>query len=244
MSTNLARVIQDRDGAALAKMAGTGKSPDKVVNDEAEKLVDVLFKNLKQVFPAAVSTTFRDPSDEVAAKRQWIAAFAENSIRTKEQLSAGMRQARASASPFWPSPGQFVQWCKQGEALAIGLPTDDELYDMFRDYCAHRGWREYKWQSNACYWMVTRVHSEMLRQNLTDSEVKKLCGRELGAMVKRIQAGEKIPEPVIQIEEKYTPTDSYESLRKIYYLKEMLKKTDLSFHEWLRESNRKHHKDF
>ncbi len=139
MSTNLARVIQDRDGAALAKMAGTGKSPDKVVNDEAEKLVDVLFKNLKQVFPAAVSTTFRDPSDEVAAKRQWIAAFAENSIRTKEQLSAGMRQARASASPFWPSPGQFIQWCKQGSIQNAGLPDESELYDIVMTYCARRG---------------------------------------------------------------------------------------------------------
>ncbi|MDE1480573.1 DNA replication protein [Xenorhabdus bovienii] len=220
----LAKVIQDRDGAALAKMAGSVKSPDKVVNDEAERLVDVLFKNLKSVFPAAISTIFKDPSDEVAAKRQWIAAFAENGIRTKEQLSAGMRYARASENPFWPSPGQFVQWCKQGEAIAMGLPTEEDLYGMFRDYCNHRDWRDIEWQSNACYWMVTKIYSDMIRQNLTDSEVRKLCVRELRAMTKRIQAGEKIPEPVVQIEKKHTPTDHYRALENIKDLKKMLAK--------------------
>ncbi|MDE9479605.1 DNA replication protein [Xenorhabdus bovienii] len=220
----LAKVIQDRDGAALAKMAGSVKSPDKVVNDEAERLVDVLFKNLKSVFPAAISTIFKDSSDEVAAKRQWIAAFAENGIRTKEQLSAGMRYARASENPFWPSPGQFVQWCKQGEAIAMGLPTEEDLYGMFRDYCNHRDWRDIEWQSNACYWMVTKIYSDMIRQNLTDSEVRKLCVRELRAMTKRIQAGEKIPEPVVQIEKKHTPTDHYRALENIKDLKKMLAK--------------------
>ncbi|CDH06833.1 Replication protein P [Xenorhabdus bovienii str. oregonense] len=220
----LAKVIQDRDGAALAKMAGSVKSPDKVVNDEAERLVDVLFKNLKSVFPAAISTIFKDPSDEVAAKRQWIAAFAENGIRTKEQLSAGMRYARASENPFWPSPGQFVQWCKQGEAIAMGLPTEEDLYGMFRDYCNHRDWRDIEWQSNACYWMVTKIYSEMIYQNLTDSEVKKLCRRELTAMAKRIQAGEQIPEPVVQIEKKHTPTGYYRAMENIKDLKKMLAK--------------------
>ncbi|WP_258087313.1 replication protein P [Xenorhabdus bovienii] len=218
----LAKVIQDRDGAALAKMAGSVKSPDKVVNDEAERLVDVLFKNLKSVFPAAISTIFKDPSDEVAAKRQWIAAFAENGIRTKEQLSAGMRYARASENPFWPSPGQFVQWCKQGETIAIGLPTEEDLYGMFRDYCNHRDWRDIEWQSNACYWMVTKIHSDMIRQNLTDSEVRKLCVRELRAMTKRIQAGEKIPVPVIQIAKKYTPSDEDSVISSLWLIKRNL----------------------
>ncbi|PHM70385.1 replication protein P [Xenorhabdus sp. KJ12.1] len=245
MNRKLVNAIANRDGAALSRLSEDRQpSNQPVVNENAERLVNALFRQLKQVFPAAMQTNLRNESDEALAKQQWIAAFAENGIRTKEQLSAGMRQARASESPFWPSPGQFVQWCKQGEALSVGLPTEDELYEMFRDYCKYRGWRDVEWQSNACYWMVTNIHAEMLRQNLTDSEVKKLCSRELKIMAKRIQAGEKIPEPVVQIEKKYTPTDSYESLRQIYYLKEMLKKTDLSFHEWLCESNRKHKKGY
>lgn len=42
------------------------------VNKTAEQLVDMLFAGLKLVFPAAISTTLKDPRDEAAAKRQWI----------------------------------------------------------------------------------------------------------------------------------------------------------------------------
>ncbi|MBZ4307983.1 phage replication protein, partial [Mycobacterium tuberculosis] len=70
------------------------------------------FRQLKQIFPASTQTNLRTDAEEKTAKRQWIAAFAENGIRTREQLSAGVRHARASESPFWPSPGQFIKWCK------------------------------------------------------------------------------------------------------------------------------------
>ncbi|WP_422738848.1 replication protein P [Pantoea agglomerans] len=48
-------------------------------------------------------------SDEVTAQRQSIAAFVENGITSKQQLSAGMKRARASGSPlFCPSPSEFI----------------------------------------------------------------------------------------------------------------------------------------
>ncbi|CDG21036.1 Replication protein P [Xenorhabdus poinarii G6] len=223
MNRNLVNAIKNRDGAALSRLSEGQKSNSQpVVNEDAERLVNALFRQLKQVFPAATQTNLRNESDEALAKQQWIAAFAENGIRTREQLSAGMRQARASVSPFWPSPGQFVQWCKQGEAVALGLPTEDGLYDMFRDYCNHRGWRDIEWQSNACYWMVTKIHSDMIRQNLTDSEVRKLCSRELMAMTKRIQGGEKIPEPIVQIEKKYTSSDEDSVIMNLWLIKRNL----------------------
>ncbi|MDT1817634.1 replication protein, partial [Acinetobacter baumannii] len=72
---------------------------DNVVNISAERLVDALFKQLKQLFPAAEQTNLKTAQQETDAKRQWIAAFAEGGIRTREQVSAGMRHARASESP-------------------------------------------------------------------------------------------------------------------------------------------------
>ena len=107
MTTQLMSAIQNRDGEAMARMSG-GYDPKSVINIEAENLVDSLFRQLKQIFPAASQTNLKTDADEKTAKRQWIAAFSENGIRTREQLSAGVRHARASASPFWPSPGQFI----------------------------------------------------------------------------------------------------------------------------------------
>ncbi|MDR2241843.1 MAG: DNA replication protein [Providencia alcalifaciens] len=218
MKPNLATAIANRDAGALARMAQSS-TPQKVVNPQAEQLVDVLFRNLKQIFPAAVNTIFKNESDELAAKRQWIAAFAENGITTREQLQNGMRHARASDNPFWPAVGQFIKWCKQEDFTQLGLPTEAELYEVFKKYCSERGWRRFNWPSNACYWIVTKVYSEMRSRNLNDSEVIKLCSSELKVMANKIKSGEKIAAPILQLESAVIPTKRDKALSIIAGLK-------------------------
>ncbi|WP_265498562.1 replication protein P [Providencia rustigianii] len=218
MKPNLATAIANRDAGALSRMAQSS-TPQKVVNPQAEQLVDVLFRNLKQIFPAAVNTIFKNESDELAAKRQWIAAFAENGITTREQLQNGMRHARASDNPFWPAVGQFIKWCKQEDFTQLGLPTEAELYEVFKKYCSERGWRRFNWPSNACYWIVTKVYSEMRSRNLSDSEVIKLCASELKVMANKIKSGEKIADPILQLESTVIPTKRDKALSIIADLK-------------------------
>ncbi len=205
LKSNLVAAINNRDSNALARMSQS-QEPQRVINPDAENMVDMLFKNLKQIFPAAVNTTFKNPSDESDAKRQWIAAFAENGITTREQLQNGMRHARASDNPFWPAVGQFIKWCKQEDFTQLGLPTESELYEVFKKYCSERGWRRFNWPSNACYWIVTKVYSEMRSRNLSDSEVIKLCASELKVMANKIKSGEKIADPILQLESAVIPT--------------------------------------
>ncbi|HAV9393712.1 TPA: hypothetical protein JLG24_000396 [Escherichia coli] len=130
---------------------------DNVVNMSAERLVDALFKQLKQLFPAAVVTNLKTPEQEVAAKQQWIAAFAEGGIRTREQVSAGMRHARASESPFWPSPGQFIKWCKDSK-MVLGVTIDDVMAEFHR-YSKEKslypgGPERFPWRHPVMYWVV------------------------------------------------------------------------------------------
>lgn len=221
MKTNLMAVINNRDAGALARMS-QGDITKKVVNSNAEKMVDSLFKSLKQLFPASVSTVFKNASDEMDAKRQWIAAFAENGITTREQLQNGMRHARASDNPFWPAVGEFIKWCKEEDYVALGLPDEEQLYELYREYCKMRGWREMKWPSNACYWMVTKIYSEMRSKSLTDSEVKKLCAKELRTMTARIKSGETIPAPVKQIPQLHIPTSKERSLEHLASIRKKL----------------------
>lgn len=217
---NLVSAIQNRDGGALARMAGDGPQPvDRGVNETVERLVDALFSNLKQVFPASVSTAWRNPADEAAAKRQWIAAFAENGINSKSQLSAGMTQARASGSPFLPSPGQFIAWCKDGASQACGLPDEDSLYAMVMTYCARRGGyespEEYPWKNNADFWMVTGLYSMMKAGNLSETELRAKCRSELRKMAHRIESGEVIPPPRKQIPQLHRPVSNDRALDHI-----------------------------
>lgn len=224
--SKLLTAVNNRDGKLLAELYGQPSNVQGIVNPDAEKLVDALFRQLKQVFPAASQTNLRSEADESAAKKQWIAAFAENGIRSREQLSAGMKHARASESPFWPSPGQFIAWCKQGAIRASGLPDANELYEMVMDYAKRRGLyaspEAFNWSSNAAYWMVTKLYSEMRGLNLSESELLKHCGKELAAMAKRIEANEPIPAPVVQIPKLHIPVSNEKGLDKIAELRAKL----------------------
>lgn len=203
---SLVTAIQQRDSTALQAMATHAPPQQKqAVKQQVAQVFNELFRQLKATFPAAIAN-FKEQSDLDEFKRQWTIAFIENGIRTLEQINIGMKIARQQTNPFLPSPGQFVQWCKQGDYTALGLPTDDELFDIFKEYCSVRGWRRFNWQSNACYWMVTKIYTEMRNRNLSDSEVRKLCSSELKTMANRIKSGEKIPEPVQMIEQKHIPT--------------------------------------
>ncbi|EKK3999856.1 DNA replication protein [Cronobacter sakazakii] len=205
MSKKLIQAIAHRDSQTLSRLASKYQptqehTAEGVVNTEAERLVDALFRQLKQVFPASAATNLRTEADEAAAKQQWILAFAENGITKREQLAAGMKRARASLSPFWPSPGQFIQWCREGEFEQAGLPAVAELLAMVRTYCAKRGLyaspTDYPWKEPAHYWLVTGLYSGMRLNSWTEQELSEKAKVELMKMAKRIANGETIPEPV------------------------------------------------
>lgn len=204
MSSQLMTAINNRDGEALSRMSG-GYEPQRVLSSEAEQLVDSLFRQLKQIFPAATQTNLRTDAEEKIAKRQWIAAFAENGIKTREQLSAGIRHARASASPFWPSPGQFIKWCKDSSSV-LGVSIDDvmaEFHRYNRDKGSHVGGAEkFPWSKPIMYWIVTETRRAMYQRQLSESEVEKYAARQLSEWAEKVARGEKIPDPVIAIEAK------------------------------------------
>ena len=85
MTMQLMAAIHNRDGEALARMSA-GHDPKNVINIEAETLVDSLFRQLKQIFPAASQTNLKTDADEKTAKRQWIAAFAEGMYFSFEDI--------------------------------------------------------------------------------------------------------------------------------------------------------------
>lgn len=208
MSTQLESAINNRDGAALARMANDDGAAQKVLDFEAESLVDSLFRQLKQIFPASTQTNLRTDADERTAKRQWIAAFAENGIRTREQLSAGVRHARASASPFWPSPGQFIRWCKDSTTI-LGIRLADvmgEFQRYNREKGLHTGGAEcFPWSHPVMYWIVTDTRRAMYQRQLSEAETEKFAARKLEEWAAKVAAGEKIPGPVQAIENKTEP---------------------------------------
>lgn len=197
MKPELYRAINNRDGAAMASIAGGNPEHGRVVNSDAERLVDALFMQLKQIFPAATQTNLRSDADERVAKQQWIAAFSENGIRTRKQLSAGMQKARSSQSPFWPSPGQFISWCREGSG-ALGVSVDDIMGEYWR-------WRklvfryptseQFPWRDkNPLYYHVClELRRRGTDGQLSEKELIRAAGDILHDWEKRALAGKPIP---------------------------------------------------
>ncbi|EBQ4834749.1 phage replication protein [Salmonella enterica subsp. arizonae] len=197
MKPELYRAINNRDGAAMASIAGGNPEHGRVVNSDAEHLVDALFMQLKQIFPAATQTNLRSDADERVAKQQWIAAFSENGIRTRKQLSAGMQKARSSQSPFWPSPGQFISWCREGSG-ALGVSVDDIMGEYWR-------WRklvfryptseQFPWRDkNPLYYHVClELRRRGMEGQLSEKELIRAAGDILHDWEKRALAGKPIP---------------------------------------------------
>ncbi|KEY58476.1 replication protein P [Serratia sp. DD3] len=212
MNNQVFAAIQNRDAGALAQYLP--KDNQRVVNPLAEKLVDQLFLNLAQIF----STGRRTPEETGAMKQQWIMAFAENGITTKAQIAAGMRIARQQYTDFWPSCGKFIGWCKEAYSTAAGLPSLDDALAEFERYCANRDRYEsaeaFPWSSPVLYWIVLDVRRAMYRYNHTEAETKKALQAQLTRWTKKIAAGETVPTPAAQIENKTRAPSTAELMDK------------------------------
>ncbi|ENH6196761.1 DNA replication protein [Yersinia enterocolitica] len=224
---NVATAIQNRDGQSLQQMYAAEK-PKQQVPEQAAQIFNELFRQLKAAFPALM-TSIKDQSDLNELRRQWVLAFIENGITSIDQVNAGMKIARQQATPFLPSPGQFIAWCKQGATRAAGLPDADELYDMVMDYAKRRDMfssaEAFPWPSNPAYWMVTKLYSQQRVQGLSEQDLRKRCGKELADMSKRIESGEPIPAPVVQIPKLHIPVSNEKALDHIAALRAKLNMT-------------------
>lgn len=101
-----------------------------VVSDEAAELVNDLFDHLKACKPAW-RQSFPDDKALNVAKREWTKAFIENGITSRFMISKGKSMARRTATPFFPSSGEFVSWCRPS-AEDVGLP---DARDAYKEAC-------------------------------------------------------------------------------------------------------------
>lgn len=204
---------------------------DGVVDQIVEKTIELLFKQLKQIFPSASQTALSSAEKESITRKQWIAAFTENGIRTRAQIKCGLKLARASVLPFWPSPGQFVDWCQRGAAREYGLPDERALFAMVKKYSANNAFyreagRPYPWKNNACRLMVEKLYSEMFSNQWNEVSIKNACREELTYMTKRLAAGEVLPDPPLVIEKKEIVPASPEKAQA--HIARLRKQLDLS----------------
>ncbi|MBX9404800.1 Replication protein P [Pseudomonas baetica] len=104
------------------------------VTPQTAEVVNDLFRRLRGIFPAWRQAW---PSTEAldAAKAEWIKEFADEGIRTLEQIEFGIQKCRKLKKPFAPSVGEFIAMCVPGpEDFGMPAPADAWLEALMGTY--------------------------------------------------------------------------------------------------------------
>lgn len=168
---------------------------------QVAKFVDRLFTRLKAIFPAW-QAAFDGEEGYQEAKHLWLEALVNNGITTADQFKRGIAQAERDSSPFFPSVGKFIQWCKQDCYEALGLPSEDKLYQRlirFQKY-GMLEIHKFEFESDAEYWLLTDLYCN--NREASEEKLKKAVGKALEKMAKRLEAGEILPPRQITLPEK------------------------------------------
>ncbi|MFQ1014837.1 replication protein P [Avibacterium paragallinarum] len=189
-----------QNAMAMQSPLPTAQRKSQRLPSEIEKLVDQIFSQLFATCPA-----MRSQFDEVQlpiTKRTWVLGFAENNIRTIEQVRAGMRKVRSKPDDFFPSVGKFISWCKQDRFEALGLPSEEELYDRLKKFQGYGMLEAHKFQfeSDAEYWLLTDLYCN--NREASEEKLRKAIKKALEKMAARLEAGEILPARQITLPEK------------------------------------------
>lgn len=200
---------------ALHRLAQAVDYSQVQINQVAVQNVNDIFRELAITFPAW-RTAYPDAESLNSAKQVWAKGLIENGVTDMELICIGLRVARSQAMPFIPSVGQFVAWCKSEVPSQFGLPTVDEVMAEFDRYSArHHDYANpelFPWSAPVLYWIVLDMRRAMYRYNQTAGEVQKLAAKLLAQWEKKLRAGETVPAPVVQVENKMRPASAAQAL--------------------------------
>lgn len=127
----------------------------------AEQAINKLFEELKGIYPAW-KAAFETPEDFQNTRRVWLETLISEKI-TPKRVEGGIQAARSDKSPFIPSVGQFVAWCRESlkaEYAVLGLPSEEEAVQRFKSYMGyHKHDRaNFNYRSKAEYWFCCEAY--------------------------------------------------------------------------------------
>lgn len=120
--------MQNQSNLTTKAQIGSASPSDR---QQAGILVNKIFSGLKAIFPAWAAA-IKDQDYQNQAKAEWLKGLIENGITTDYQIEAGFVKARAHNSPFLPSIGQFIEWCKQ--ATGVNHPPMEAVFAELQEW--------------------------------------------------------------------------------------------------------------
>jgi hypothetical protein len=164
----------------------------------AERLIDRVFEQLIASCPTLLSV---QPEQLKILKQQWILGFAENGIKTFDQVKRGMAAARAKTNGYLPSVGEFISWCNNYDNHELGLPTLEELESRLQKYFGYaKEPHNFKFRSRAEYYLLKTIYDGYGKKKWEDCQ--KAMPKILSEVIEKVKTGFEFPEIPELLEQK------------------------------------------
>lgn len=203
------------------------KQADKTdaISEETAHVVNILFRELKAIFPA-----FRQawPTDDEfnRAKINWVKAFQSVKLNKIELVRYGLEKCRLSGRPFAPTVGEFIEWCRRTPE-DCGLPDIHEAFAIAGKVNELYG--DYIYPHVATYTVIKHVLSQIGTQKfrtMTEKEAVKIfnhyytvaCRQYAGGSIKDIPmaiAKKPMPHPVDREKANAARLKAFEAMKQI-----------------------------
>lgn len=92
--------------------------PSDTIPKEIKVVIDAIFIELMDCKPSW-RNAFKSKDEAQAYKKALGVAMFRSGINTVEKAGYGIAFAQTDESPFFPSVGQFISWCKDGYSQAL-----------------------------------------------------------------------------------------------------------------------------
>lgn len=155
----------------------------------AEKLIDRVFEQLIASCPTLLTV---QPKQLKILKQQWILGFAENGVKTFDQVKRGMAAARAKTNGYLPSVGEFISWCNNYDNHELGLPTQEELEARLQKYFGYaKEPHNFKFRSRAEYYLLKTIYDGYGKKKWDDCQ--KAMPKILSEVIEKVKTGFEFP---------------------------------------------------
>lgn len=164
----------------------------------SERLIDRVFDQLIASCPTLLSV---QPEQLKILKQQWILGFAENGVKTFDQVKRGMAAARAKTNGYLPSVGEFISWCNNYDNHELGLPTLEELSSRLQKYFGYaKEPHNFKFRSRAEYYLLKTIYDGYGKKKWEDCQ--KAMPKILAEVVEKARTGFEFPQIPELLEQK------------------------------------------
>lgn len=104
-------ILDEMNSKSLYKYSPPFIDSNPTFTETDYKIINKLFVTFQSIFPAFRQSWPTEHEFE-KAKREWMKAFKQVGLEDLTKIKIGVAKFRTNASPFVPSPGQFIAMCK------------------------------------------------------------------------------------------------------------------------------------